>query len=132
MLIPITIAAPTFAILRTSRPHRLRELLAPIGAGYVRDLYGAPLALLLAGTWFGALDHPVPEVPARFWPIIATAGVAQIAATIALLRSFQARGFAVGTVYSKTEVIQVAIVGALVLGEPLRPLGWVEIGRAHV
>src|SRR3546814_11876442 len=64
---------------------------------YVRYLYGAPLALLLAGTWFGALDHPEPEVPARFWPIIATAGVAQIAATIALLRSFQARGFALGT-----------------------------------
>src|SRR3546814_5942466 len=84
---------------------------------YVRYLYGAPLALLLAGTWFGALDHPEPEVPARFWPIIATAGVAQIAATIALLRSFQARGFALGTVYSKTEVIQVAIVGALVLGD---------------
>src|SRR3546814_7767769 len=50
-----------------------------------------------------------------------------MAATIALLRSFQARGFALGTVYSKTEVIQVAIVGALVLGEPLRPLGWVAI-----
>src|SRR3546814_13346080 len=127
MWIPITIAAATFQILRTSRQHRLRELLSPVGAGYVRYLYGAPLALLLAGTWFGALDHPEPEVPARFWPIIATAGVAQIAATIALLRSFQARGFALGTVYSKTEVIQVAIVGALVLGEPLRPLGWVAI-----
>src|SRR3546814_4018846 len=69
MWIPITIAAATFQILRTSRQHRLRELLSPIGAGYVRYLYGAPLALLLAGTWFGALDHPVPEVPARFWPI---------------------------------------------------------------
>ena len=35
------------------------------------------------------------------------------------------RNFALGTCYSKTEVIQVAIVSALVLHEPLRLLGWV-------
>src|SRR3546814_15596793 len=104
MWIPITIAAATFQILRTSRQHRLRELLSPVGAGYVRYLYGAPLALLLAGTWFGALDHPEPEVPAPFWPIIATAGVAQFAAPIALLRSFQAVRFRLRNVRGEQEL----------------------------
>src|SRR5690606_4877272 len=42
-----------------------------------------------------------------------------------LLRSFRQRGFALGTVYAKTEVIQVALIGAVALREPLRPLGWV-------
>jgi drug/metabolite transporter (DMT)-like permease len=125
MWVPITLAAATFQILRTSRQHGLRSHLTPMGAGYVRYLYGAPLALLLSGTWFGIARHDVPAIPARFWVIVTVAGVAQIAATIALLRSFQVRDFAIGTVYAKTEVIQVAIIGTVALGEPLEPLGWV-------
>jgi len=38
---------------------------------------------------------------------------------------FDLRDFAIGTVYAKTEVILVAIVSAIALGEPLRPLGWI-------
>lgn len=122
--VPITLAAATFQILRTSRQHGLAARLTPMGAGFVRYLYGAPLALAASGLWFGLGDRALPEVPAHFWPIIAAAGVAQIGGTIALLRSFRARDFALGTVYAKTEVIQVAVVGALLLGEPLAPLGW--------
>ena len=73
----------------------------------------------------------MPSDPARFWPIVAGAGAAQILGTLALLRSFDLRDFAIGTVYSKTEVILVAIVAALALGEPLRPLGWVAAARLH-
>ncbi len=108
--IPLTLAAATFQILRTSRQHGLAARLTPIGAGFVRYLYGAPLALVASGLWFGAAGRSLPEVPTRFWPIIAAAGLAQIGGTIALLRSFRARDFALGTVYAKTEVIQVAVV----------------------
>jgi drug/metabolite transporter (DMT)-like permease len=123
--VPITLAAATFQILRTSRQHGLAARLTPVGAGFVRYLYAAPLALVAVGLWFGLAPRSFPEVPGRFWPIIAAAGVAQIGGTIALLRSFRARDFALGTVYAKTEVIQVAVVGAVLLGEPLAPLGWV-------
>jgi drug/metabolite transporter (DMT)-like permease len=123
--IPITLAAATFQVLRTSRQHGLRSRLSPIGAGFVRYLYAAPLALTAVALWFGLGERALPAVPGRFWPIIAAAGLAQIAGTVALLRSFRARDFALGTVYAKTEVIQVAIVGAVLLGEPLEPLGWV-------
>ena len=47
--------------------------------------------------------------PGPFWPMVAAAGTAQIIATVALLQAFRAH-FTLGTVYSKTEVIQVAIV----------------------
>jgi drug/metabolite transporter (DMT)-like permease len=125
MWIPITLAAATFQILRTSRQHQLRSVLPTNAAGFVRYLYGAPLALGLSLATFGVAAREIPAVPARFWLIVAAAGVAQILGTLALLRSFQIRDFAVGTVYAKTEVIQVAIIGAVVLGEALRPLGWV-------
>lgn len=125
MWIPITLAAATFQILRTSRQHRLRSVLTVNGAGFVRYAYGFPLALLVAVVTFGVVGEPMPAIPWRFWPIIAGAGVAQILGTLALLHAFDLRDFAIGTVYAKTEVILVAVVSAVALGESLEPLGWV-------
>ncbi len=125
MWIPITLLAATLQILRTSRQHELRSVLSANAAGFVRYLYGAPFAIAVAVATFGVAGHPIPSIPARFWPIVAAAGTAQILATVALLQAFRMRNFALGTVYSKTEVIQVAIVSALVLHEPLSRLGWV-------
>jgi drug/metabolite transporter (DMT)-like permease len=125
MWIPITLAAATFQILRTSRQHGLRSVLSTTAAGFVRYAYGAPLALVIGVVMFAVLGRDLPGVPARFWPIIATAAVSQIVATVALLRSFKLRDFAVGTVYSKSEVLIVAALSAVGLGTPLRPLGWV-------
>jgi len=125
MWIPITLAAATFQILRTSRQHQLRAVLSVNGAGFVRYAYGFPLALVIAAITFGLTGEEIPTIPWRFWPIIAGAGIAQILGTLALLRAFDLRDFAIGTVYAKTEVIQVAVVAAVALGEPLAPLGWV-------
>lgn len=124
MWIPITLAAATFQILRTARQHELRRAMELNPAGFVRYLYGFPFAVVAAVVTFGVFRAELPSPPMRFWPIIAGAGVAQILGTIALLRSFRMRDFAVGTVYAKTEVILVAIVSAVALGEPLSPLGW--------
>jgi drug/metabolite transporter (DMT)-like permease len=125
MWIPITLAAATFQILRTSRQHRLRSVLSVNGAGFVRYAYGFPLAVLASIVTFAIVGDELPAVPWRFWAIVAGAGAAQIVGTLALLRSFDLRDFAIGTVYAKTEVIQVAIVSTIALGEPLEPLGWV-------
>ena len=125
MWIPITLAAATFQILRTSRQHRLRTVLSVNAAGFVRYAYGFPLALVACVITFGAAGAAIPGIPARFWPIIAGAGVSQILGTLALLRAFDLRDFAIGTVYAKTEVILVAVVSAVVLGEPLTPPGWI-------
>jgi drug/metabolite transporter (DMT)-like permease len=122
--IPVTLAAATFQVLRTSRQHRLRNVLSVNGAGFVRYAYGFPLAVAVAVVTFGVLRQPLPLVPGRFWAIVAGAGVAQILGTLALLRAFDLRDFAIGTVYAKTEVLLVAVVSAVALGEPLAPLGW--------
>lgn len=125
MWIPITLAAATFQILRTSRQHELRSQLSTAAAGFVRYAYGAPLAILLSIVLFGVAGRSVPSVPDRFWPMIMLAAVSQIVATVALLRSFKLRDFAVGTVYSKSEVLIVAGLAAVGLGTPLEPFGWV-------
>jgi drug/metabolite transporter (DMT)-like permease len=125
MWVVITLAAAVFQIARTSRQHRLRSLLSSNAAGFVRYAYGAPLALLLSGLMFGVLRRDLPHVPASFWPTIIAAGVAQIIGTIALLRSFRMRDFAIGTVYSKSEVLIVAALGAVGVGKALRASGWI-------
>lgn len=125
MWIPITIAAATFQILRTSRQHQLRSTLSTAAAGFVRYAYGAPLAVLLSFGLFVVAGRDLPTVPGRFWPIVLVGATSQIVATVALLQSFKLRDFAIGTVYSKTEVLIVAALAAIGLGTPLAALGWV-------
>ena len=125
MWIPITVAAATFQIMRTSRQHELRRVLSTTAAGYVRFAYGAPLAVLATAVVFGVLGRDVPTIPTRFWPIIVVAGITQILGTVALLASFKVRDFAVGTVYSKSEVLILAALGTLGLGTALAPGGWI-------
>jgi drug/metabolite transporter (DMT)-like permease len=127
MWVPITLAAAIFQILRTSRQHQLRSILSVNAAGYVRYAYGFPLALIAAVATYGASRRGLPDIPVWFWPIIAGAGIAQIGGTLALLKSFDLRDFAIGTVYAKTEIVLVAIVSAVALGEPLAPLGWMAV-----
>ena len=119
----ITVAAAIFQTWRTAMQQRLRSLLSISGAGFVRYVWGAPIAFAAVGA-IALTGHRLPTPPLRFWPLIAGGGLAQILATICLIGAFEARGFAVGTVYSKTEVVQVAVFSAVLLGEALRPLGW--------
>jgi len=46
-------------------------------------------------------------------------GVAQIAGTAFLLAAMEARSFALGVAYSKTELLQIAVFGLAFLGDPL-------------
>ena len=121
----VTVAAAIFQTSRTAMQLRLRSLLSVSGAGFVRYVWGAPIAFAAVAI-VAITGHDLPSPPARFWPLILGGGVAQIVATILLISAFDARGFAVGTVYSKTEVVQVAVFSAVLLDETLRPLGWLS------
>jgi drug/metabolite transporter (DMT)-like permease len=54
----------------------------------------------------------------------------QIAATALMLAAMRERSFAVTTAYTKTEPVQVAIFGALLLGDALSPLKFLAIAIA--
>ena len=125
MWMTVTVAAAIFQTWRTAMQQRLRSLLSVSGAGFVRYVWGAPIAFAAVAV-IALSGQQLPSPPARFWPLIAGGGVAQIVATILLISAFDARGFAVGTVYSKTEVVQVAVFSAVLLDETLRPLGWLS------
>ena len=125
MWIVVTLVATVIQTVRTAAQGRLRSHLSVNGAGYARYLFGAPIALAASIIVFGLAGVDLPDIPWRFWPIVTAAGIAQIIGTIALITAFDRRDFAIGTVYAKTEVIQVAIFAAVIVGEPLEPLGWI-------
>ena len=107
--IPITVAAALFQNIRTTMQQKIRGVLSVDGANFVRYLYGAPLALgMLAILVFGTGRH-VPTLSLAFLGLVTLAGLAQIVATSLMIHSFSLRNYAVGTVYSKTETVFVAL-----------------------
>ena len=127
MWIVVTFLATIFQTLRTAVQARLRADLSVNAASYVRYILGAPLSITacILAVWWSA--DGMPTIPLRFWLIVTAAGIAQIVGTIALLTAFDRSDFAIGTVYSKTEVIQVAMFSAVIVGEPLRFWGWLSV-----
>ena len=117
--IPITIAAAFLQNLRTAAQKKVQGSLGVTGASFVRFGFGFPLALAwLAGLhYIGGRPLPPPNLAFALWCMIG--GVAQIAATILLVYMFTQRNFAVGTAYSKTEPVQAALFGLIILGEKL-------------
>ena len=126
MWVLVTLVAACLQASRTAIQHRLRALLSVSGAGFVRYVYGAPVALTAVAVAFG-LGHGIGWPPPRFWPIVTAAGLGQIFGTVCLIRAFDARDFAIGTMYSKTEVVQVALFSVVFLHEPLRGWGWAGV-----
>lgn len=125
--IPITIAAALCQNIRTTMQQKIRGILSVDGANFVRYLYGAPLALgALAFLVLGTGRH-VPSISWTFLLLVTIAGVAQIVATSLMIHSFSLRNFTVGTVYSKTETVFVALFATFIAGEPLAFGSWIGI-----
>lgn len=117
--IPVTIAAAFLQNLRTAAQKKLQGSLGTTGASFVRFGFGFPVAILYVLVLHHVAGKPYPELSVAFpvWALIG--GVAQILATIVLVHMFTLRNFAVGTAYSKTEPVQAALFGLVILGEKL-------------
>ncbi len=117
--IPVTLWAALAQTLRNAAQRKLTGELGTLGATLVRFLYGLPFALAWLAAVHAWRGEPLPVPGAAFYAWITLGAVSQIAATAFLLRVMQERNFALGVAYSKTELIQIAIFGFLVLGDPV-------------
>jgi len=117
--IPITIFAAFFQNIRTALQKQLKSRLTTGGVTYVRFVYGLPFAVLyvLGLNQLGGFELLVPN--GEFGLYVVVGGLAQILATALLVALFSLRNFAVGTTYSKTETVQAAIFGMVLLGDRL-------------
>lgn len=115
--IPITLFAAFCQNLRSAVQKHLKGKLGSTGATFVRFGYGFPFACLYVAVLHIGFGFEFPEINAVFLIAGALGGLAQIFGTFLLVYLFSFRNFAVGTAYSKTEPIQAALFGFLLLGE---------------
>lgn len=117
--IAITITAAFLQNLRSALQKHLQGSLGTRGASFVRFGYGFPVAIVyvLGLHLIGHYAFPALNWTFAIWSVIG--GLSQIFATILLVHLFSLRNFAVGTAYSKTEPVQAAIFGFVLLGERL-------------
>lgn len=115
--IPITVAAAFLQNLRSALQKHLKGRLTTAGATFSRFVFAAPLAGLLVAGLTGPAGYRLPEMTTPFLAYGAIGGLCQIAATALLLSVFSSRNFAVGTTLSKTETIQTALFGLVLLGD---------------
>lgn len=120
--IPATMLAGLLQAWRTAVQQRLRAQLSINGAGLVRYVYGLPLVLLVLAGYLSLTGARLPVPDAAFVALAAVAAVAQLLATNLLIMAFGYRNFIVGTAFSKTETVQAALFGWLILGEPVSML----------
>ena len=130
--IPITVAAAFFQNLRSALQRQLKSELSDLGAASVRFLYALPFAL----TWLALVtflsEASLPAVNSDFAGWVIGGAIAQILFTFLLMWLFSFSNFTVGTALSKTEVIQVILLEALLLHESVSVRGLVAILIAFI
>ncbi|MEM8749170.1 MAG: EamA family transporter [Pseudomonadota bacterium] len=120
--VPVTIAAAFLQNLRSVLQKAIKGRLSTTGAAYARFFYAWPLALVYVWALHAFAGYPLPQPNVAFFLWCAAGGLAQILFTVILLWMFSFRSFAVGTTFSKLEVILIAIMGAVLLGDTVGPM----------
>jgi drug/metabolite transporter (DMT)-like permease len=114
-----TIIASIGQIMRNTMQKELTSTLGTIGATHVRFLFGLPFACCFLALVLYFAQLPVPSIKQGFLNWTALGAFAQIGATALMLATMKSKSFVVTTAYIKTEAVQLAIFGFIVLGDKL-------------
>lgn len=117
--IPITIMAAFLQNARSALQKHLKGSLTTSGATFSRFVFAAPLAILYVAALTGIAGYEPPVPNTTFMVFAMVGGLAQIGATALLVSIFSSRNFAVGTTFAKTETVQAAIFGLVLLGDSI-------------
>jgi drug/metabolite transporter (DMT)-like permease len=122
--IPVTIVAAGLQASRNAIQHHLTEKIGTAGATQVRFLYGFPVAVFLMLITMFLTNSQIPKIDSKFLLFIIGGAFSQIIATALMLDAMKYRSFVIVTSWTKTEPIQVAIFGLILLGDYL---SWLSI-----
>lgn len=128
--IAFTVLAALMQAVRTAGQKQLTSSVSPMSSTFIRYVFGLPFATAYL-SWMTP-DSPLPSLGdalsnTRFLVFALAASLAQIIATVLLVRLFDFRNFTVGTSLAKTEAVQAAVFGTLMFGLPLSPVGWLAV-----
>ena len=120
--VAITIAAAFLQNVRSALQKHLKGRLTTYGATYTRFIFAVPFMAVYIMLLAGPGHLTVPQLHLQFALATVIGASGQIMATFLLVHLFSYKNFAVGTTYSKTDTIQTAVFGIVVLGDQLHPL----------
>jgi drug/metabolite transporter (DMT)-like permease len=112
-----TVIAAAAQTIRNATQRELTATLGTVGATHVRFLFGFPFAILFLGGVMLAHGRGLPPFPPVYWPWLVASAVTQIGATALMLAAMGERSFVVTIAYIKTEPVQVALFGLILLGD---------------
>ena len=127
--IPITIFAAFSQNLRSIYQKKLQKNMSNISSTYTRFLFGLPFVIIyfLFLYNFSNSKFLVSNINITFLLYCLIGGISQIIATFLLLKIFKTNNFSVATSYSKTEPIQAAFFGFILLSDPISFIGLIGI-----
>ncbi|MDB5452195.1 MAG: permease of the drug/metabolite transporter superfamily, partial [Caulobacteraceae bacterium] len=125
--IALTVLAAPLQVGRNVMQRGLVGDAGPWGATLVRFLFGLPFALMIFGVVAMFTPHAAPHLSWRFAIAIVVGGLAQIAATAALLASMHRTSFAIATVMQSSSLPLSALAGWALFGDALSPVGTVGV-----
>ena len=117
-----TVIAAAAQTARNAMQRELTATLGTVGATHVRFLFGFPFAILFLIGVCVVTDRAAASAGLVYWPWIVLGFMAQIAATAMMLAAMNDRSFVVTIAYIKTEPVQVALFGLILLGDKVTPL----------
>lgn len=125
--IPLIVAAAFCLAVRNATQWRLAKRIGGVSATLVRFFFGLPFAVMWFGAALGMTGAAVPALTWRFTAFVVVAAALQVGGMAMLLAAMSRRGFTVAIVFSKTEVIQIALLSMIWLGEIPTPLASMAI-----
>ena len=117
--IPVTMLAAAAQTVRNAVQRNVTKTAGVLPAAFIRFFYGLPFAILFLAitSWLSA--SPLPSPNAGFIAWVSLGAVTQVLAAALFVASMTHRSFVVAVVFSKTEVIQVAVLSVVFLGESI-------------
>lgn len=116
--VAISVGAAALQTARNALQRNLTGYLSAVGATSTRFVYGLPFALIYIAL-LTSMGITIPMPGAVFFAWCAVGAIAQVLAMLALILLLQLRNFTVGIAYTKTELVQIAVLSAIVLADPL-------------
>jgi drug/metabolite transporter (DMT)-like permease len=116
-----TVIAAASQTVRNAAQRELTATLGTVGATHVRFLFGFPFALVFLAVVLVASGLALPRPGAIYWAWVLDGALTQIAATALMLAAMSDRSFVVVYAYIKTEPVQVALFGLIILGDAVTP-----------
>jgi drug/metabolite transporter (DMT)-like permease len=112
-----TVVAALSQTIRNALQRELTATLGTAGATHVRFLFGFPFALVFLAVVLIAAEASLPRPPTLYWLWAIAGALTQAAATALMLKAMNDRSFVVAIAYIKTEPVQVALFGLVLLGD---------------